>query len=261
MIDLSCHFLTGTECGPPSFAESLDLCRVAFDNGVSTFVFTPRWHPGCASPPASFDQCEKEITRLRKSLKPGIELRLGFVLPFSSELPALVDRYGRELALGGKKHLLISLPANQIPPQAAKVWAALKRRGFTPVISQPASRPALRRHPEILDAWVADGVKLQIRAASVLGLLGREVRRCALGYLERYPNSTFIASNGHAGNGDASVLKDAREELVRTFGEVQARKWLSETPATILGRTETARPAKPTTFAQRFSFLRTLTSW
>ena len=261
MIDLSCHFLTGPSCGPASFEESLALCRAACDNGVRTFVFTPRWKAGCAEPPLALKSCEEQIERLRAVLAPNIDLRLGFSLQFSPELPALVDRYGSALALGGQKHLLICLPANDIPTNASQVWAELKRRGFSVAISQPASRPALRRQPEILRGWVAKGLKLQMCAASVLGWHGREVRRFAHDCLERYSDSVFIASNGHAGNGDAGALKQAREELTRTFGEAQTRKWLREIPATILGKSEVSQAAPARTFAQRFSFLRTFTSW
>src|SRR5438874_9368199 len=141
MIDLSCHFLNGPSCGPASFAESVELCGAAVANGVRTFVFTPRWKTESSEPPVPLIACEEQIERLRAVLAPNIDLRLGFELQFSPELPALVDRYGSALALGGQKHLLICLPANDIPPNASKVWAELKRRGFSVAISQPATRP------------------------------------------------------------------------------------------------------------------------
>ena len=261
MIDLTNHFLPGPACGPASFADSLTLCRAACENGVRTLVFTPRWTPDRSEPPMPLKACEEQIERLRAGLAPEVDLRLGFELQFSPELPALVERYGCTLAIAGKNHLLVSLPANNIPSTAEKVWAELLRKQFRIIISQPESRPALRRRPETIRSWVEKGIKLQISAASILGSHGREVRRCALDYLERFGDSAFIASNGHAGNGDASVMKEAREELTKTFGEARTRKWLREIPATILGKSEMAKTAAPRTFAQRFSFLRMFTSW
>ena len=261
MIDLSCHFLTGTECGPQSFEESLELCRAACDNGVRTFVFTPHWKAGRAEPPLSLKACEEQIERLRVVLAPNIDLRLGFELQFSPELPALVDRYGHTLAIAGKHHLLVSLPANNIPSTAERVWAELLRKQFRIIISQPESRPALRRQPEIIRSWIEKGIKLQISAASVLGWHGREVRRFAHDYLERYSDNVLVVSNGHAGNGDAGALKQAREELTKTFGEAQTRKWLHEIPATILGKSEMSPVVTARTFTERFAFLRMFSSW
>ena len=261
MIDLTCHFLPGPSCGPPSFADSLQLCRAACENGVRTLVFTPRWKPDCGEPPMPLEACQEQIERLRAELAREVDLRLGFVLQFSPELPALVDRYGSALAIAGKHHLLVSLPANNVPSTAEKVWAELLRRQFRIIISQPETRPVLRSQPETIRSWVEKGIKLQISAASVLGWHGREVRRFAHDYLERYSDNVLIASNGHAGNGDAGALKQAREELTRVFGEAQTRKWLREIPAAILGKSEMSQATTARTFAQRFSFLRTITSW
>ena len=60
---------------------------------------------------------------------------------FSKKLPELADRYGSLLALGGKKHLLVSLPANVIPGTPRKVWSALSR-GFVVIVSQPGAARA-----------------------------------------------------------------------------------------------------------------------
>lgn len=256
MIDLTCHFLTGPDCGPVTFEESQSLCRAACDNEVRGFVFTPRWKADRQDPPLPLETCNEEIERLRAVLAPDIDLRLGFELQFSSELPALVDQYGGALALAGKRHLLISLPANTIPGNAGNVWSELLGRQFRIIISQPESRPALRRHPETIRSWIEKGIKLQINAASILGWHGRECRKVAFSYLESYVESSLVASNGHAGNGDAGAMKQAREELTKIFGERRARKWLHDLPAEILGSNVRAHAAVARPFAQRFSFLR-----
>lgn len=256
MIDLSCHFLHGPECGPASFTESLELCRAAGENGVRTMVMTPRWKVDCPEPPLPFTECVERIALLQEALDRSAQVKFGFVLPYSARLRQLVDRHGSAVALNGSRHLLVSLPANNVPANAEEVWADLTASGFVVVVSQPESRPALRRCPEKIRAWVDKGVKLQISAASVLGWHGREVRRAALDYLQGYPDHGFIASNGHAGNGDAGALKQAHEELTPACGEAQARKWLNEIPAEILGKREMSRTAKAQTFAPRFSFFR-----
>jgi tyrosine-protein phosphatase YwqE len=70
LIDLSCHFLDETDCGPDSFAESVKLCREAGAEGVRTMVLTPRWQADRRQPPLSPDRCEEKIARLKRS-RPG----------------------------------------------------------------------------------------------------------------------------------------------------------------------------------------------
>lgn len=261
MIDLSCHFLYGPACGPRSFAESLELCRTAIKQGVDTIVFTPRWNGG-SDDPSLLTQCRQDMEHLRNQLQQVVDLQIGFLLQFSAELAGLVDRYGENLALGGKRHLLVSMPANKVPMTADNIWRELWQRGFRVVISQPESRPALRRQPETLRAWVVNGIKLQISAASILGWHGREVRRFALEYLQQYKESVFIASNGHAGNGDAGALKQAREEITRIFGDEYAGHCLRDLPAAILAKNIGRAPSRtPRPFTDRRSFLRALSSW
>jgi protein-tyrosine phosphatase len=261
LIDLSCHFLDETDCGPASFAESLTLCRTARDEGVQTMVLTPQWKAESVQPPLSLERCQEKIEQLKREVDATIDLKLGFVLQFSSELPKLLDQYGNLLALAGKNHLLISLPANKIPTTADDVWSAIAKRGFVVIVSQPECRPALRRQPERLRFWISNGVKLQINAASVTGRHGREVKRAALDYLEQYHDSVLVASNAHAGNGDVAYLKEAGAELSKIFGEQRARKYLSELPAAIVGDRESANGNTLRKAAGQFSLLRAFSSF
>ena len=260
LIDLSCHFLDETDCGPASFAESLTLCRTAHDEGVQTMVLTPQWKAESAQPPLSLERCQEKIEQLKREVDANIDLKLGFVLQFSSELPKLLDQYGSLLALASKNHLLVSLPANKIPTTAEDVWSAIAKRGFVVIVSQPECRPALRRQPERLRFWISNGVKLQLNAASVTGRHGREVKRVALDYLEQYQDSVLIASNAHAGNGDAAYLKEAGAELSKIFGEQRAKKYLSELPAAIVGDSESTNGNSARTAARPYSLLRAFSS-
>ena len=261
LIDLSCHFLDETDCGPASFAESLTLCRTACDEGVQTMVLTPQWKAESVQPPLSLERCQEKIEQLKREVDATIDLKLGFVMQFSSELPKLLDQYGSLLALAGKNHVLVSLPANKIPTTAADVWSDIAKRGFVVIVSQPECRPALRRQPERLRFWISNGVKLQINAASVTGRHGREVKRAALDYLEQYHDSVLVASNAHAGNGDVAYLKEAGAELSKIFGEQRARKYLSELPAAIVGDRESANGNSARNTARPYSLLRAFNSF
>ena len=224
-------------------------------------VLTPQWKAGCFEPPLTLERCQGKIARLKAEVDLQLDLKLGFVLQFSSELPRLLDQYGSLLALAGRNHLLVSLPANKIPTDAEDVWSAISKRGFLVIVSQPECRPALRRQPERLRSWIANGVKLQLNAASVTGRYGREVKRAVLDYLENYQDSVLVASNAHAGNGDAAYLKEAGAELSKIFGDHRARKYLSELPAAIVGERETANGNSARNTGRRHSVLRSFTSF
>src|SRR5688572_23198151 len=109
MIDLRSHILDGTPCGPASFAESLEMCRTAVEDGVKIIVATPRWEVGDTEPPLPFEECRRKLNCLEMEMQGALSFKLGFGLQFSLELPRLVERHGSMLTLAGKRHLLISL--------------------------------------------------------------------------------------------------------------------------------------------------------
>jgi protein-tyrosine phosphatase len=256
MIDLRCHILDGTECGPQSFTESLEMCRVAVECGVRTVVATLRWKAGSFEPPLPFEEITRKVERLQHELGSTLSIKSGFVLEFNLWLLELADQYGSRLALGEKQHLFISLPSTYLPAEADDTWAGLRARGFLILIAHPECSPALRRHPSLLSRWASLGIKFQIDAASVAGAYGREVRRFALECLRSYEGCAVVASNVR--NAKANPLKDARQELSARMGALRAKKFLSETPTAIIGEGVLTSNGKWKDYGKVASLLRSL---
>lgn len=235
MIDLRSHILDGTPCGPDSFADSVKMCKASVADGVATIVATPRWKAGCAEPPLPFDDCLVKVERLESEMRGALSIRLGFALQFSGGLPDLAARHGAKLALDGKRHLLVSLPSVEAPSEAEGVWRALAQGGFSVVLSHPECNAVLRRDASRLARWVAEGITLQIDAASVTGAHGREVRRFAVECLRKFSGRVAVASNARRGQERKSSLGRAREVLGGSVGAAQASAFVRETPAALIG--------------------------
>lgn len=267
MIDLRCHILSGTPCGPESFAESVQMCRAAIKDGVRTLVASPRWEAGHSEPPLSFDKCEQQISRLMSETDGALNIKLGFGLQFSPRLPELADQYGARLAVGGKRYLLVSMPITVIPADTEEVWSRLNGKGFRVIVAHPECSPAIRRQPERLSQWVDSGVIQQIDAGSVAGTHGREVRRFAFDCLQKYGENIVVASNTRPGGKAKHPLNKVRETLVDMVGAGMTAKIMRETPLEIVGDSTEAqgagqRPVRRglSTVLRSFSPLRTLIS-
>lgn len=235
MIDIRSHILDGTPCGPGSFAESLEMCRAAISDGVKTLVATPRWEAGSAEPPLPFEECCRKMERLEAEMRGALSFRLGFALQFSAMLPELVARYGPKLALAGKRHLLISLPSVEIPEEVEDVWKALAGGGFSIVLAHPECNTVLRRDAARLARWVSEGLKLQVDAASVSGIHGREVQRFAVNCIRTYEGYVVVASNSHANDYVKTSLGKYHKELVSKLGLRQLTMLMREVPMRIIG--------------------------
>lgn len=234
MIDLHCHLLDETGCGPQSFAESLAMCRQAVAEGVRTIVATPLWDALRDAPPLSFAECQRKLERLRAETEDALSLKLGFLLRFRSDLAGLLERYGPALTLGGGRFILVSLPSLQTPAETEEVWDAVRQQGFAIVVARPECSPALRRAPERLDQWVACGVHLQLDAASLTGAYGREVQSFALHCAREYEGRAVVASNARERCARRVSLESARAALLKKNGARCAQLLLTETPAAII---------------------------
>jgi protein-tyrosine phosphatase len=263
MIDLCCHLLEGAEGGPESFRGSLELCRQAVADGVLTVVATPRWPSDSVAPPLAFAECEERLARLRREMGDALRLKLGFALQFGAGLPALIEKYGSLITLGGVgSHVLVALPSLDVPTEAEEVWAAVRRLGFTPVIARPECSLGLRREPKRLDRWVEAGAVVQLDAASVTGAHGREVWRFAGRCVERYgAGSVVIASNARESwAGRRPSLRQAAEEAARKIGTRRALALVEKTPAQIIGEAGPTAHKRPRVNLSRTFWANTLRS-
>lgn len=261
MIDIRCHVLDGTNCGPQSFAESLEMCRLAAASGVRAIVATLSWEAGTNVPPLPLDECQQRLARLQAEVNSQLALKLGFVMRFSSSLPVLVDQYGSNLTLGGGRHLLVSLPSLQTPAEVEEVWSQLGERGFSVIVAHPECSPALRRSRARLERWIASGVMVQIDAASVVGAHGRDAERFAAEFIQKYPQHLLVASNAHdVASAKRSSFLAARRELVKRLGARQAQSLLDHRPTEILQASDEKinRASKPAARRSLTTMLRSL---
>ncbi|HWJ02408.1 MAG TPA: CpsB/CapC family capsule biosynthesis tyrosine phosphatase, partial [Verrucomicrobiae bacterium] len=61
MFDLHCHILPGIDDGANSWQESMDMARMAAQDGVRTVVATP--HCSCGLPPDKIISLVDELNR------------------------------------------------------------------------------------------------------------------------------------------------------------------------------------------------------
>ena len=46
MIDIHCHILPGVDDGAQNLEETLEMCRIAVEDGITTTVASPHQHNG-----------------------------------------------------------------------------------------------------------------------------------------------------------------------------------------------------------------------
>jgi len=178
MIDLHTHVLPGIDDGPVTVEESLDVLRAAVAEGIQTLAATPHVS---RKYPTTADRMEAAVEALRDQARThGLPIQL--IRGGELAHDVLLDLDGAELrrfALGGANCLLVEFPYEVWPPALADALRRTASFGLRPVLAHPERNQEVQRAPERLRALVANGVLLQVTAASVEGRLGPEAARAA----------------------------------------------------------------------------------
>ena len=238
MIDLHCHILPGLDDGPRTWDESMEMARMAADDGVQVIVATPHVYDVRRGPEPELIREYSTIldNRVREA---GLQLRIlpgAEVLVSSDILDALAE--GRLVTLGDRgRHLLVELPDGIIPAYANELFFRMALGGVTPLIAHVERLSEARRNPGLISDLAARGYGIQVNAASFTRREGRHVRRLVHRLAEN-GDVTIIASDGHNTKNRQPLMTPAQKPLHNNPGLF--RRLTLDNPLAML------RPAKPT---------------
>ena len=95
MIDIHCHILPGLDDGADSLDTSIEMCRIAGNDGISTIVATPHFIPG-QKQAINSDMVLKQVDILNKELearKIDVAILPGMEVFISHEIIELIFRW------------------------------------------------------------------------------------------------------------------------------------------------------------------------
>jgi protein-tyrosine phosphatase len=256
VIDLHTHILWGLDDGARTVRDSLEMCRIAFRDGIRTIVATPHTLNGLyqndrPSILAKVLELNAALTRFpihnpnsqirNPKSHPILNPQTSFplrILPGADvhlcegTLSQLDD--GKVTTLGdGGKCLLIEFPFNGIPCGSEEVLFQLMTRGIIPIISHPERNFEVGQNPRRYCEMIRMGCLGQVTAMSLTGGFGPEVRRLAEQLLTK-GLIHIIASDAHSADGRPPVLSAAVRATAKIVSEDEAWKMVTEYPRALL---------------------------
>jgi protein-tyrosine phosphatase len=232
MIDLHCHILPFVDDGAKDLDVSVEMCRMAADDGITILAATPHFRAKV------YENAQESILRGVKALQEildrkgiGLEVVPGADMLVSPELIPFLEQNPR-LLFGGR-YALVEFPHQSIPPGVEEFFFRMQLKGFTPIISHPERNAMLQKNPQILESLVEKGALTQVTAMSVTGEFGEEVGRTVLGMVKS-GLVHIVASDAHSVHRRVPILSKALRTLEKWIGPEKARMMVEETPRKIL---------------------------
>jgi len=217
MIDLHCHILSGIDDGAQTDNDSLDMAKLAVQEGITTIIATPHHNNGrYENPKQNILVKVAELNKRLQAEKIHLNILPGQEPAITGELAEDFDN-GQVMTLNGTNYLFVELPSDHVPRYAEKLLFELQLKGLVPVIVHPERNREIHERPELLYKLVEKGALAQLTAGSVVGSFGKKIKSFSEQLIEANLVH-FIASDAHNVTSRAFRLGQAYDLIEKQYG-------------------------------------------
>jgi protein-tyrosine phosphatase len=239
MIDIHAHILPGLDDGADTWEQSLQMARMAVEDGIEVMVATPHLFKDKSVDLEQVNHknlvlqhCDELRQKLLEAAIP-LEILPGCDFPLSFESLQLLDD-GQALTINNaNRYLLLELPDTSLPPATEEICFHLQSKGITSIITHPERHMIIQGMPNRLKRLIDLGCLAQMTGNSLTGWFGRGVKKFSRqliksGYIH------VLATDAHNHKRRPPLLSQAVKELSRLVGKDRARAMVQDIPAKII---------------------------
>jgi protein-tyrosine phosphatase len=242
MIDLHSHILPGIDDGSRSLEMSLDMARIAVNDGIRIMACTPHIYPGLymndtAGISAARDALQAALNEhdIPLQLTTGADVHL---------VPGLIEglRGGRVPTLHQSRYLLLEPSHHSPPPRFAELVFQLVGAGYVPVVTHPERLTWIEDHFQTMVDLTRQGAWMQVTAGALTGTFGPRAKYWG----ERFVGegvTHILATDAHSSRRRVPVLSEGLAVAQRLLGADEAQQLVQGRPAALMSDTPPSQVA------------------
>ncbi|MDF0727050.1 tyrosine protein phosphatase [Cytobacillus sp. S13-E01] len=218
MIDIHCHIVFGVDDGAKELNDSIDMAKVAVEEGITTIIATPHHNNG------QYNNSKLDIINRVAMLNDELKQRQIPLTILPGQEPRIYGEIledfhnGQILTLNNsEKYLFIELPAGHVPRYTEQLLFDIQMKGLVPIIVHPERNQEIIENPDILYQFVKKGACTQVTASSVAGYFGKKIKKFSLQLIEANL-AHFIASDAHNISSRSFKMREAYGVVEKEFG-------------------------------------------
>lgn len=232
MVDVHHHLLPGLDDGSPDLPTSVEMARIAVQDGITHVVCTPHANSRYMFDPEVIQMRAQELRQALAQAVIPLKIGLGcdFHLTYDNVQDALA--HPQKYAINGHDYLLVELPDYTLSPNLKETFYELRMGGLIPILTHPERNPVLQREPQRMLPWLRDGLLVQVTAGSVTGRMGKQAQRVAERLLaNRWVH--ILATDAHDTRRRPPQMREAREIISKRYGTLYADLLCRENPMAV----------------------------
>lgn len=232
-IDIHCHILNGIDDGAKTIEETIEMLRIAANDGIKKIVATPHNISGVSN----FDDIKLmgKVDHLNSVLKEqGIDVVIYKGCEVFIDYNNIKDwEDGKISSLNNSRYILIELPMTDYQSYTDEIIYSMQLKGLKPIIAHPERYPSVLKNPNLLYDLVRKGVLSQLNTLSITGESGREVKELSEKLLLNNLVH-FVATDAHSTGVRKPVLSKGYNRVVELIGREKAERIFFDNPIRLL---------------------------
>lgn len=217
LVDTHCHLLPGVDDGPRTLEEAVEMCRLAWEDGIRVVAATA--HMNEQRPevtPERIREATRQMTRCAHAAGAPLTLYPCAEVMIRPELETLWVQ-GQLLGMaGGNRYLLIELPEGLFF-ELRQLLTRLSDLGVHPILAHPERHLDLLHQPAQMERLIRLGCLVQVSSDSIADPLSAANARM----LRRWVEGGFVhlvGSDAHSALRRAPRLAAAHARIVEWAG-------------------------------------------
>lgn len=217
-FDIHCHLLPGVDDGSKDMDETLEMLRIAADNGITDMIFTPHYKQGQVGTPRSI--IEKMIVDVCSAAKAnGIEMRIypGTEIYYNSSLEEKLES-GWLSKMADSEYVLLEFSPFETFPYIKNAMDDIYSLGYHPILAHVERYQCMLGSMENARILHKMGVQIQVNAGSVAGDYGFKVKHFIKKLLKEQLVD-YLGTDAHNATGRKPAMEKCAEVVRKICDE------------------------------------------
>lgn len=232
-FDIHNHSIYGVDDGAGSMEESVEMLKMAYEDGMRGVILTPHAHyrRGRATP----EEIRERVTLLQERIKetcPGLCLYPGNELYYDSEMPDKIER-GEVCRLADSDFVLVEFSQSVAFSEMKKAFHEILCLGVAPILAHVERYACLYEKRDRVAELLDMGIGLQANAAGILGEHSGKEKRFLKRLLQK-GYIRYIATDAHDTKERAPLLSKCIAYVRKKYGEKMAMECFVSNPERLL---------------------------
>lgn len=176
-IDIHSHVLPALDDGARTLEQSINMLKIAQDEGIRYMIATPHNMPGKGCP--SYTTIQERADKLQKKCEEeGISIRIfvGTEYFFREEVLELLEKE-EVITLNGSEYILVEFDPSVEKMYFRNALRDVLANGYRPVVAHVERYLNIVQDLKLINDIKKMGALVQVNAASVIGKNGRQAKK------------------------------------------------------------------------------------